>query len=454
MRRRLLGLGLSIMVLISFSCSKDIDFNYDEWKADEENWMWGAPQDPVSVSDTVDHCWPSDSLLRRTLPGVEATLRRARQLLELKWKPYASVPSCYGVYKKNKEQQGVPYSLAFMTHTQLGTQVSLHTFMTALKNPFSVLYSENLGSRSYGGGGESSTYYGSTCSNSLMYVLGIEPPYFTRMIGIIPGMEKTENQDPSSIELCDVIWITGHVMMVYDIIRKTDNTIDEVQLFETTTVDQADTRIRRFSFDEFVSYWKKNGVVRYRYANLERNTDYEISVFVPLEDEPVFSYRYNYEICPTLGDRSSYMEGQTVVLSVLNPSFQEIALYRNNEYYTSVKARTPLTSIPDLPYGKYKACLVQDGLRSGFTRFEVLNAEVNANMDDAYHIHFSSKNASARYIAICDGYGNPYNYYLLTDDQREQGLFEMRRIKSTTASHYQVCFKGAYGIVATKIKSL
>ena len=46
-----------------------------------------------SVSDTTDYDWPVDSLLKRTLPGVEVAKRRARQLAELKWKPYANVPS-------------------------------------------------------------------------------------------------------------------------------------------------------------------------------------------------------------------------------------------------------------------------------------------------------------------------------------------------------------------------
>ena len=441
-------------ILVLSSCGEKTVFDYDEWREDAKDERWGPEQDPVSVTDTTDYCWPADSLLHRKYSGVETARRRARQLAEISWKPYAKVPSCYGSYPKNEVQEGIPYSLAYMTNTQVGTQVSLHTYMTALQNPYSVLYSEHLGKSPYNGSTDSATYYGTTCSSSVMYVLGIEPPYYTRMFGIIPGMKKAKEQDPSSIQLCDVLWKTGHVMLVYVIIRNADNEIVDVSLFETTTANQGDTRIRHLSYSDFVSYWEKYNVIRYQYAYLDQNTDYEISVFSPLEDEPALPYRYNYELCPTLGDRCSYLEGQTVRLAVVNQSYPEIALYRNNELYRRIEVRYPLTSILDLPYGKYKACLVRDDFRSGYVRFEVLNAEAGASLNGRVDIRFSSKNASPRYVSFCNSKGSPYNYYPISDEQRENGLFEMKSINSTGASHYQVFFRGEYGVVATPVKEI
>lgn len=426
----------------------------DEWRQNVMKIGTNNRQGAVGFRDSVDFDWPADSLMKQTLSGVETARRRARQLVEIKWTPYANIPSCYGVYPKMQEETGIPYSLAYMTNTQVGTQVSLHTYMTALQNPYSVMYTENLSEPPYNGSSDSAPYYGTTCSNSVMYVLGIEPPYFTRMIGIIPGMKKTKDQSPDSIELCDVLWKSGHVMMVYDIVRDRDDSISQVSIFETSTFEQRDTWFRELSYDDFVSYWNKSGIVRYQYAYLNGNTDYEVSLFVPLEDETAYPFQYNYDLCPTLGDRCSYLEGKDVQLAVLSSFYQRIVLFKDGVEYCSVDAKRPITTIPDLPYGEYRACLVRDDLRSGFSNFEVIDAQAETSAGNQIQIRFDSKNASARYISICDECGRPYNYYALKESEREGGAFSMKKINSDAATHYQVYFKGRYGVVATDVKPL
>ena len=449
--------SLILLALLSqafLSCSRKEEFNYTEWreKLESKNPEKVKVLRTFSLNDTTDYDWPADSLLSHRYSGEETALRRARQLVDLKWMPFLDVPSCYGVYSKEEEQCGVPYSLAYMTNTQLGTQVSIHTFMTALQNPYSVLYSENL--RNYGGSTDSAPFYGSTCSNSVMYVLGIEPPFYTRMFGSIPGMKKTKDQSPESIELCDVLWKTGHVMMVYEIERNAENSITKVRLFETTTYDAKDTWIKDYSYDAFLSYWEKSKMVRYKYEFLDRNTDYKASVFAPLEDELSFDYQYNYDICPTLGDRCSYLEGQDVQLAVLSEYFPDIVVYKDGSLYERIKAERPKTTLAHLPYGEYRVCMAKDDYRSGFAHFEVINAESESSTDSRIRVHFSSKNASPRYISICDADRHPYNFYEISAEGRTSNLFEIKRINSTAATHYQVCFKGRYGVVATELKEL
>ena len=449
--------SLILLALLSqalLSCSRKEEFNYTEWreKLESKNPEKVKVLRTFSLNDTTDYDWPADSLLSHRYSGEETALRRARQLVDLKWMPFLDVPSCYGVYSKEEEQCGVPYSLAYMTNTQLGTQVSIHTFMTALQNPYSVLYSENL--RNYGGSTDSAPFYGSTCSNSVMYVLGIEPPFYTRMFGSIPGMKKTKDQSPDSIELCDVLWKTGHVMMVYEIERNAENSITKVRLFETTTYDAKDTWIKEYSYDAFLSYWEKSKIVRYKYEYLDQNTDYRASIFAPLEDELSFDYQYNYDICPTLGDRCSYLEGQDVQLAVLSEYFPDIVVYKDGSLYERIKAERPKTTLAHLPYGEYRVCMAKDDYRSGFAHFEVINAESESSTDSRIRVHFSSKNASPRYISICDADRHPYNFYEISAEGRTRNLFEIKRINSTAATHYQVCFKGRYGVVATELKEL
>ena len=453
--RNIISFVLAQIGIVFLSCCGRGTIDIDEWGKSVGKEDINQPTRIISVNDTIDHDWPADSVLRRYYSGVETALRRAKQLSELKWTPYAVVPSCYGYYSGSEEQTGAPYSLAYMTNTQLGTQVSLHTFMTALQNPYSVLYTEDLRLYPYNGSyGSSAVYYGTTCSNSVMYVLGIEPPYYTRMIGIIPGMKKTKEQTPEAIELCDVLWKSGHVMMVYGIHRDEGGNIVQVDLFETTTSKEKDTWIKCLSYKDFVSYWEKSGIVRYQYAYLGNNTEYDVSVFAPLDDEPAYSFQYNYDICPTLGDRCSYLEGKDVKLSVLSGYYSQIAIYKDGELFRTIDAKRPITNISGLPYGEYKACLVQDGLRSGYTYFEVINAEVESYVDSKIHIRFSSKNGSPRYLSICNENKTPYNYYSFKEKDRLNGYYDIGKINSGAATHFQVCFKGCYGVVATDVKLL
>lgn len=453
-RYRTLLVLLAIVPQAFLSCSGKEDFNYIEWreKLESKNPERVKVVRTFSLNDTTDYDWPADSLLNHCYSGEETALRRARQLVELKWTPFLDVPSCYGVYSKEKEQSGAPYSLAYMTNTQLGTQVSIHTFMTALQNPYSVLYTENL--KSYGGSTDSAPFYGSTCSNSIMYVLGIEPPYYTRMFGVIPGMKKTKDQSPDSIELCDILWKTGHVMMVYDIERNAENRITKVRLFETTTYNAKDTWIKEYSYDSFLSYWEKSKMVRYKYEYLDQNTDYTASVFAPLEDEPSLDYQYNYDICPTLGDRCSYLEGQDVRLAVLSDFFSDIVIYKDGCFFERIRAERPITTLSLLPYGDYRVCMVEGDHRSGFTHFEIINAGSESSIDTRIQIRFSSKNASPRYVSICDADRHPYNFYAIPAEGKTNGLLVLKTINSTAATHYQVCFKGRYGVVATELKEL
>lgn len=451
-KRELIRFILSILTFIvlpqAFSgCAEKETLDLAEW----QELLKDAEMRTYSIDDPVDHDWPEESLTSRSYTGVECALRKARQLADLKWTPLLSVPSCYGSYSRNQVRSGAPYSLAYMTNTQIGTQVSLHTFMTALQNPFSVLYTEDLGGGSYDGPVDSSAYYGTTCSNSVLYVLGIEAPYYARMFAGIPGMKKTADQTPGSVEPCDVLGRQDHVMMVYGVDRDEAGNLRGVQLFETTRVDQKDSWIRELDYEAFEALWKKYSLVRYQYQYLDRNTDYQMSVFVPLGDEPTLEYHYNYALCPTLGDRCSYPEGSDVRMAVYTDSYPEIYLYKDGEFFRKVNAKSPMTEISGLPHGSYRACLVRDNVRSGFTCFEVLDIRVSHDPAARNRVAFGSENASPRYIVFSDSKGRPNHYYSFSDEERATGVFNRNINILDASSHCRVFFRGQYGVVASDL---
>lgn len=397
--------------------------------------------------------WYRDSLLNRDFTGVEVALRRAEQFAKIQWTPVGNVPSIYGsngVYPKGVMNEGLPYSLGIWDNTHIGTQVSLYTYMTALNNPYSVLYTKDLRKDPYYGF-DCATYYGTTCSNSVMFVLGILPPYYTYMIPTIPGMVKPKDQRPEAVELCDVLLKSGHVVMVYDISLDDDGDISTVSIFETTTFNQKNTWIRTFTFEEFVDYWNRNSYVRYKYGKLSENTDYIPSVFAPLPDERVLTGVPRLPVCTTRGDRASYVEGEDVVISTLIPGITWISLFRDDVYYKTAVAEEPNTVFSHLPYGNYKARLVssEGKISEEFTQFEIINTFASGTKDQRIRISFASKNADAVYFDLCDARQNPKGYFPLSESDRQNGSYEMDMVSEYRSSHFKVYFKGQFGIVAT-----
>ena len=68
------------------------------------------------------------------------------------------------------------YSSVKEINTYVGRNVSFYTFMTAVNNPKSKIYTEDLSAPPYHGT-HSATYYGITCSQAVNYALGIKGPY-------------------------------------------------------------------------------------------------------------------------------------------------------------------------------------------------------------------------------------------------------------------------------------
>ena len=372
---------------------------------------------------------------------------------KIHWTPKSGdIPSRYGVYSAGATYMGLPYSLAIKTDSHIGTQVSLYTFMTAIDNPFSVLYTEDLRKPPYSGS-DCAPYYGTTCSNSVLYALGVEAPFYTYKIRSIPGMVQPRSQSPDDVEECDLLLKTGHVVMVYEVEKDTDGSLTGVKVFETTAANQKDTWIRDFTGEEFRKYWYSNGFVRLQYSCLDNNIEYEPSMFVPMDDEFGMDDYYPLILCTTRGDRASYRVGQDVDIAVLIDGYCWIELYKDDEYLCRKAIDNPLVRFQGLSYGLYKAFLLKpNGDRSNcFTSFEIIDANAFGEKGDKISIHFSSKNASARYVCICDEYHNPFNFFLLGEENRNSSSFEMDNVLGDRTTSYKVFFKGKYGVVSTEI---
>ncbi len=66
-----------------------------------------------------------------------------------------------------------------------------------------------------------------------MYALGIDIPYYANKMINLPFMEKLKYQVVDSLRICDVIWKSGHVQMVYSIEHRAD-TLYRISMFESS----------------------------------------------------------------------------------------------------------------------------------------------------------------------------------------------------------------------------
>jgi hypothetical protein len=86
----------------------------------------------------------------------------------------------------------VPYSSVRSEGRYIGFDIALRTFLAAVENPRSVLYTENLTGRV----SNAAAYYGSVCSAYTSYALGCGIPEVSRRYGpeISQGIQLVEPQ--------------------------------------------------------------------------------------------------------------------------------------------------------------------------------------------------------------------------------------------------------------------
>jgi hypothetical protein len=99
----------------------------------------------------------------------------ARIMSRVKWTPVAGgMPNRRGgCFEQGTEYTGVPYSSVKAVGRCIGFDIYLKTFLAAVENPHSVLYTENLS----GEVSNAATYYGKVCSTFTSYALQCAVPY-------------------------------------------------------------------------------------------------------------------------------------------------------------------------------------------------------------------------------------------------------------------------------------
>lgn len=333
--------------------------------------------------------------------GVLNAVRKAHQMTDLSILPVKKFyADKYKTYKPGIEDKGVSYSSTKEINTSVGHDISFHTYMTALHNPRSVLYTERIDLPPYHGK-NCRGYYGTVCSGLVTYALGFKITQRSSDFPVADYMQLVENQSAEGARVADVIWTRGHVQLLTGIERNKEGKIERIEICESVH-----SGCRRVYMDEDSFNRMLHNIIRkkqlYRYRYLYKNTSYSpCNEFVAVEGEIEQPFVYNEDICANKGDKSCYITGEDIILNVFSKG-DKVEIYKDSELYHEIDLQRNDTDIVlrDYPYGDYQARLISKEKSSDYTRWKVVDVHVDIDRDSK-QICFSSANAVPVYYEFC-----------------------------------------------------
>lgn len=390
--------------------------------------------------------------------GQRACLARAAQMRDIQWVLQGDLTMTGGsVYNKGKVVTGLPYSSVRKTDRFIGYNISLYTFMTAVHNPRSLLYTTTAAENTADNGSIANLYYGINCSVLGSYAHGWD---YHSATNTIPELSYIEQIDPADMKLCDLPVASkdhggsvGHVVMVTGITRNEDGSINTLEITESTyPIAKATT----MTYADFVAtYIDGQGYKVYRDTRLHKAA-YQASQFVQVfEDEAVEDIVYS-SLCTNRGDKVTISTDEDITLNVLiSEGYESIKVYKDGTPFGTYTVSNGHIADGDLVLtaltpGVYTAvlCDANDNvLDNAGTSFEV--CEVTAYRygerfyfkgADGIPVRVVFKNSSGYTLAVFD----------LTEDDVARGYVTISDYIGTTPAQVCVPFKTLYGFVVAR----
>lgn len=328
-----------------------------------------------SIINTVDvvrkYFTLSDSRFSRTIPsGVryKEMIYRLNQLENAVWNNSTKLQYTTPSYYEPAVWVGIPYSEAGEYTKYVGMHVSLKTYLTAVLNKRSVLYTENIQANSntskygltYRGlGGLCGTYYGTVCSGLTAYVHGDKDITFANSTtgdkiakgergddGVTTiqikdnGVWRNSTIDElfNLIEPLDYIWNTGHITIVSDVYK---DIYGDKQFFvwseQTTPMSFSTPFTKEMFFNRLNNIVNSTSSGNYKEWAIYRKNDWINQPNMPEEisDEYIqkdfFDYPKGLEIDPDI----STFAGEYAAFSI-NSDIDNTNAYNNNKVFLNI----------------------------------------------------------------------------------------------------------------------
>lgn len=389
-------------------------------------------------------------------PGARNAIKRAYQMTDLYFTPLDSfVANPTKTYYKGKKYRGLVYSSVKETHTFVGMDVSFHTFMTALHNPRSVIYTENVSKPPYHGR-NCGAYYGTVCSGLTTYALDLKVYQKSHDFKKSDYFQLINDQSSRGVRLADVINSGGHVQLVTRIKRNPRNgRAVEIEVCEGVRPGCRRVILSGEKLDKLIAQ-KKHKRRLYRYKYLDSVKYVPLTDFVAVGEEQLTPFKYNDVICTSKGDKACYTESDSVVLNLFKKCMT-IEIYKDSELYKVVDTQGQIDVVlKSLLYGTYKARAVMGKKTSDYTYWKVIDTKVT--IDKIKNIvKFNSSNALPIYLEFCSkSGGRPYSgVFELTEEDISQGFVDVSRFTTNLSAksktiYVKVHFECDYGRITNK----
>lgn len=325
--------------------------------------------------------------------GVENGLKRAMQMTDIRWSPVKDLPSSHCFHtaegktyaqtfiKPGTPMTGMIYSSVLKNQKFLGYNVSLETYMTALRDPQSVLYKKNLHGM---GRSNAGCWYGIVCSCFASYVHDLPNRTICRDWPFVENVTMLGQPDPDEFKLLDIILnVKRHIAVITDILRDGEGHAKMIEVSEATLPLCKKTY---FTPEEFRLFWYDNEFNIYRKSDLEKIT-YTPDIFVHIaadpergitEDPDLGIYEYNTEILPDHGNASNYSIEDDVVIDIIDDSVRSIRVTKDDGTYEEVlQAENGKVTVPVKRPGRYHA-LAED-MQSAAVEWAVTGIKLQGN---------------------------------------------------------------------------
>ena len=369
------------------------------------------------------------------LTWQEKSVEYARIMSRVKWTPVADgMPKRGGHFTAGKEYTGVPYSSVKHVGRYIGFDIFLKTFLAAVENPKSVLYTENL----YGKVKNAECYYGKVCSSYTSYALQCGIWYVSKLHGprFREGVTIVEPQSAQAARPGDIIYTPparknggSHVEMVTEVVRNKDGKVTHVRIEESRPQTTSNTLRSAKAFDAHLSSRSRQ---LYRITDLDawRGGNKAESFLFPNYKDDSATPQINRVLLLDRGDWVPYDKGQPVKFNIMDRDslgVRALVIKRGDKVVEETKL--PGKRVVERSFdtcGDYTAyCVMMDGSLSQACEFAVCELDFSLpptkiSRGAPWEIELTTDNLNAIIVYFknsADGY-DEHNVFITKEDRK------------------------------------
>lgn len=393
-----------------------------------------------------------------SLTWQNQSVEYARIMSRVKWTPVAEgMPKRGGQFTPGKEYTGVPYSSVKDVGRYIGFDIFLKTFLAAVENPQSVLYTENL----YGKVTNAECYYGKVCSSYTSYALQCGIWYVSKVHGprSRDGVTIVEPQSAQAAEPGDLIYTPpatqnggSHVELVTEVVRNADGAVTHVRIEESRPQTTSNTLRSAADFDTHLASRNRE---LYRITDLDawRGDNRADAFLFPNYEDDSATPQVNRTLLLDRGDWVPYQKGQPVKINLMDRDdrgIRMLVIKRGGRVVEELKR--PGKGVVQRSFdtcGDYTAhCVMDDGSLSQASEFAVCDLDFRLPAAEvvrgkSWEIEFNTDNMNAIILYFknsADGY-DEHNVFI-TEEDRKSGKVTIPASVIQTAEKMQVWLIG------------